>query len=143
MNKLNNSIILILISISISCSNDYVYDSIPAKISSFVTHYWPNNAISSFNDNITEYSLDIKNSFKINFDKKYNWISIDGQGEKIPQVFLFDQLPPLLYAYLEETENLYSVYRITRNDAYYQLQLFDSMIYYYIDEGIVSAKAPF
>lgn len=69
------------------------------------------------------------------FDSSYAWSSIDGEGATLPQVLLFDELPPALYQYLEETESLNSVYRLDRDARQYEVGLFDSALTYTIATG--------
>lgn len=69
------------------------------------------------------------------FDSSYSWTTIDGEGATLPQVLLFDELPPALYEYLESTENLTSVYRLDRNSRQYDVGLFDTALTYTIATG--------
>lgn len=48
----------------------------------------------------------------------------------LPQVLLFDQLPPALYKYLEETENLGNVFSLERNRSTYTVVLLDETLSY-------------
>ncbi len=53
---------------------------------------------------------------------------------------LFDQLPPKLYDYLQETEQLNSVFSMERDKDYYTLTLLDSMLRYTIATGAMTMR---
>jgi hypothetical protein len=48
----------------------------------------------------------------------------------LPQVLLFDRLPPSLYSYLEETENLGNVFSIERDRTTYTVVLLNETLSY-------------
>jgi len=118
-----------------SCSSNDLYDEMPTAVNMFISHYYPNSALASFSVTKTGYVAVIKNGPGITFNKDCSWTSIDGYGSVVPQVFLFDEVPPALYKYLQETEQLNSVFVITRDSKTYRLQLLDSALTYDIDTG--------
>ena len=56
----------------------------------------------------------------------------------LPQVLLFDQLPPKLYNYIQETEQLNGVFSLERNKDYYLVTLMDTTLKYVIESGELS-----
>ena len=56
----------------------------------------------------------------------------------LPQVMLFDQLPPRLYAYLQDSQQLDSVFGMERDSKRYVLTLLDSTLTYDISTGDAS-----
>ncbi len=64
------------------------------------------------------------------FDHECEWEAINGYGMPLPQVLLFDQLPPALYKYLEETDDVGSVFSIERDRTSYTVVLLDSTLIY-------------
>lgn len=131
------SIILLIMSISLALSScsDSKWGDLPSSIANFVTEYFPYSSVESYSENKGEYYVKIKNGPSLIFDSSYNWASIDGEGATLPQVLLFDELPPALYKYLEETESLNSVYRLDRDARQYEVGLFDTALTYIIATG--------
>ncbi len=67
----------------------------------------------------------------LTFGENYGWTAIDGYGMPLPQVMLFDQLPPRLYAYLQDSQQqLDSVFGMERDSKRYVLTLLDSTLTY-------------
>ncbi len=71
------------------------------------------------------------------FNSNMDWIEVNGLGETLTQYFLFDQMPPAVYEYLQETENLSNVYAVTRDVFEYNVSLFDSVLTYQISSSII------
>lgn len=86
-----------------ACDSDDV-DGVPSEIGRFVSHYWPGTAISSCEKTMGGYAVRVKNGPSLVFNSAYKWISISGNGQSLPAVLLFDQLPPALYEYLQDME---------------------------------------
>ncbi|MDE6120487.1 MAG: hypothetical protein K2F63_01710, partial [Muribaculaceae bacterium] len=60
-----------------------------------------------------------------------------------PQVLLFDQLPPKMYMYIQETEQLNAVFAITRDPDVYTASLLDDTLTYRIkDESLTLRDDP-
>ncbi len=118
-----------------SCSKNDVYEDVPTSINQFLSHYFPNSVLESFSSTSSGYVAIIKDGPGITFDKDNQWTSINGYGSPVPQVFLFDELPQTLYDYLEATENLDSVFIISRDSKQYKLQLLSSTLTYDIATG--------
>lgn len=129
--------ILIIISIIMpltGCS-DGKWGDLPSSIANFVSEYFPSSSVESYSENNGQYYVKIKNGPSIKFDGTYAWCSIDGEGATLPQVLLFDELPPALYQYLEGTESLNSVYELNRDARQYEVGLFDTALTYTIATG--------
>lgn len=112
------------------CKDSEPWNELPDKISNFVTQYFPNTGIESFSESTTTYHVRMSNGPGLTFNKDCEWEAINGYGMPLPQVLLFDQLPPALYKYLEETENLGNVFSLERNKATYNVVLLNSTLTY-------------
>lgn len=64
------------------------------------------------------------------FGPDQEWEAINGYGERLPQVLMFDQLPPALFAYLQETENMNDVFAMERDAGIYTVTVLNSTITY-------------
>lgn len=117
-----------------SCS-DSKWGDLPSSIANFISEYFPSSSVESYSENNGQYYVKIKNGPSIKFDSSCAWCSIDGEGAALPQVLLFDELPPALYQYLEETESLNSVYELDRDALQYEVGLFDTALTYTISTG--------
>lgn len=126
---------IITIIIPLAACTDSKWGDLPSSIANFVTEYFPSTAVESYSENNGQYYVKIKNGPSMIFDNSYAWSSIDGEGATLPQVLLFDELPPALYQYLEETESLNSVYRLDRDARQYEVGLFDTALTYIIATG--------
>ena len=114
-----------------SCSdNDDVWNSIPKEITEIINQYFPFSQAESCTETPTGWHIRLKNGPGMTFDKDYSWQSVNGYGMPLPQVLLFDQLPPQLYKYLEETSNLNDVFSMERTRGYYTLMLLDATVNY-------------
>lgn len=120
-----------------ACSSS-VWDEVPAPITSFIEQYYPGSGVSSYDQSDTDYRVKITNGATLVFDSDYNWISIDGNGVRLPGVLIYNQLPPALYNYLQGIEQQTSVYRMSRDSHYYKLTMENTVITYEIETGKVS-----
>lgn len=105
------------------CSGNDAYDEMPRKVQFFISQYWPNSEMASYNTTATGSVARIFHGATITFDTDGEWTSVDGNGVTLPPTFLFDQLPQPLYEHLEATENTSSVYAATRNAPVYTVRL--------------------
>ncbi len=119
-----------LAAIMVGCSDNNVYDDVPTPISKFLAHYYPNSALESFTATGTSYRAVIKNGPTLTFNTSCQWTDINGNGEPLPEVFLFNEVPPALYAYVQETENLNSVYAASRDGDTYTLTFLSTAVTY-------------
>ena len=116
-----------------SCKDDQPWDELPTEIAQFITQYFPNSAIDNYTETGSTYHVRITNGPGITFDKNYSWETINGYGMPLPEVLLFDQLPPALYKYLEETTNLSDVFTLERNPRTYTVVLLETTLTYTIE----------
>lgn len=123
-----------------NCSHSELWNEMPSDIASFVSHYFPNSELNSYSHSGNTYHVRIDDGPGLTFGANYAWIAIDGYGMPMPQVLLFDQLPPKLYDYLQETEQLNSVFSMERDKDYYTLTLLDSMLRYTIATGAMTMR---
>ncbi len=138
MNKVVSLILAIVAVIAASCSHSDLYDGMPRQIQSFISQYYPNSQLSTFTSTETAYNVGIKDGPSIVFDTSCNWTYINGNGSQLPQVLMFNDLPPKLYSYLEETENTKDVYEASRDAKEYTLILLDYTLHYNIADGEIT-----
>lgn len=123
-------VITMLMTVFSACKDSEPWDELPEKISNFITQYFPNMGLDSFSESTTTYQVRMSNGPGMTFDKDCQWEAINGYGMPLPQVLLFDQLPPALYKYLEETENLGNVFSLERDSTTYTVVLLNSTLSY-------------
>lgn len=139
------SILLLITGLTIiySCSSDDEWNEMPSPVAQFVAHYFPEQGISDFGESDGIYHVKMKNGAALSFSSDYEWISVNGYGGTLPQVFLFDQLPPALYEYIQESNMLNNVYSVTRDSHHYTVALLDSSLIYEIKTGkIIESPTP-
>lgn len=131
------TIILSLVIGATACSSSD-WDELPAPIATFVNEYFPAQEVSQYRQDGDTYHVKLHNSVALTFDARYSWTSVNGYGNTLPQMFLFDQMPPALYAYLQELSLTDQVYSVKRDSFTYNVSLLDSSVTYTIDTGIVT-----
>ncbi|MCC8113223.1 MAG: PepSY-like domain-containing protein [Bacteroidales bacterium] len=112
----------------------------PREIQSFISQYYPNTQLYSFTYTDTSYTVILKNGPTIVFDNNCKWTSINGNGSPLPQTLLFDDFPPILYNYLQETETTDQVFSVTRNSTKYVVELLNTTLTYVIATGELSSS---
>lgn len=123
-------IVLGMIMVLGACSSD-VSDELPTVVSRFVTQYFPGVGVKSYNElSDGGYVVQLSGGPTLRFDSEGKWIDIDGNGSRLPQVLMYDQLPPALYEYLQGTEQQSGVYDVKRDKYYYKLTMFDTVLTY-------------
>lgn len=140
MKALFTSIVLLLTATFglVSCGEDNDYaGEVPTPIQEFVSEYFPGESITGYSTNGSTYRVKLHNSAALSFDDSYKWISVLGYGNTLPEMFLFDQLPPALYSYIQEMDVVNGVYSVTRDSKDYTLTLLDSTVSYDISTGVV------
>lgn len=129
--------LLIVLMLVGACSNS-VWDELPSAISSFISEYFPGVGVSSFNEDDDYYYVKVRNGASLTFNKEYNWTEVDGNGVALPDVFMYDQLPPDLYNYLKGIEQQSDVYGVKRDKDFYKLTMHDTVITYDIKTGKIT-----
>lgn len=124
-----------------SCSEDNVYSSLPDPISKFVAQYYPGAGVSDFTNKNGVYTVEVSNGPTITFNKDYSWTSLDANGNTVPDEFLYDQLPPALYEYLQSTQATHSVYSVSRDTRQYVVRLLDSSLTYDIATAQITGSS--
>ena len=130
-----------LVAMISSCKEDRLWDELPVDISHFISQYFPNSSIENYTASPTTYHVRITNDPGLTFDKDCNWEAINGYGLPLPEVLVFDQVPPALYKYLEETESLGSVFSLERDARTYTVVLLDSTLTYNISTQEISGDS--
>lgn len=124
------------------CDDDESWDNLPTPISNFISQYFPGVGVSDYDVTDDTYHVKIKNGPGMTFDKTYKWISINGYGEHLPQVLMFDQLPPAMYEYIQGNGLLDGVMSMERNSRRYTLVALDTTVYYDIETGRITEGEP-
>ena len=119
-----------LTAVMTACRDNEPWGELPEEISEFINQYFPNSGIEDFSESATTYHVRIISGPGLTFGKDCKWEAISGYGMPLPQVLLFDQLPPALYNYLDETENLDNVFGLERDRAHYPVVLLADTLTY-------------
>lgn len=120
-----------------ACSND-AWDELPSPITNFISHYFPGSGVKSYSEHDGVYNVQVNNGASMTFDSEYQWTEIDGNGSKLPEVMMYDQLPPALFSYLQGTEQQDGVYGMKRDKKVYKLTMLDTVLTYNIQTGAVT-----
>lgn len=124
-----------------SCSsNDEVYNSMPQDITKFLAQYYPNSKVESFTETDARYRLVLDDGPTMVFDKACLWEMVNGNGSVVVQNFLFNELPPELYEYLQSTDNLNQVFSMSRDSTDYTVVLLNQTLTYTISTGKITGK---
>lgn len=123
-----------------SCRQSEEWNEMPDNVADFVEHYFPTYEVSNFTKGTNSYHVRLDNGPGLTFDRNGDWVAIDGYGMPLPQVLLFDQLPPKMYGYLQETEVLNGVFSIERDAAAYSATLLESTLRYIIATGELTMR---
>lgn len=121
-------IIFTLITVTFGCKTSE--GELPESIERFMQNYFASEVYNAKETADGGYRVEINNGATLTFNSDYAWTDINGNGVPLGGMLLDDILPEKLYDYLEETENLSSVYRITRNifENKYIVYLLDSEV---------------
>ena len=133
------SIVMLVVLFTLpACDHSELWDSLPEKITEFINQYFPNSELQSAGESSDIYHVRIADGPGMTFDSEGEWLAVDGYGMPLPQVLLFDQLPPAVYDYLQASEQLNSVFSISRDKGNYTVTLLNNNIYYDTDTGKLS-----
>lgn len=124
-----------------ACSHSDLWDELPQKVTNFINQYFPNSELQSVGTSTAGVTVRIDNGPGMSFDTDSEWTDINGYGMPLPQVLLYDQVPEKLYGYLQETENLGSVFQLSRKDKIYTVRLLSSSLTFDTATGSLSGTA--
>ncbi len=127
---------LALAATACSDSSNNVWDDLPEGISEFIAMYFPEQGVSKYVESDGEYYVTLKDGPEIIFNSERQWIAMDGRGATLPTMFIFDQMPSPLYAYLQNAEAVDKVYKATRDASGYVLTLANETVTYSYADGI-------
>lgn len=125
-----------------SCSHADLWDSIPQKVENFINQYFPNSELQSVGNTTAGTTVRIDDGPGLTFDADGNWTDINGYGMPLPSVLLYDQLPGPFYNYLQETQNLGSVFQLARKDKIYKARLLNTTVTYNETNGQLTGSTP-
>ena len=128
-NTLNFFALMAIIIMMAACNND-AWDELPRPIASFISEYFPFGEVESYRTGDNGSVVQIKNGATLMFDTSYERTDINGNGVPLPQNFLYDKLPDILYRYVESIEMTGSVYRVINESYRIILDFHDSQIEY-------------
>lgn len=131
---------LMVIVLLMGACNNNVWDELPSPIVKFVSEYFPFGEVSSYKVTESGSEVNIKNGATLKFNKDYEWVDVNGNGQELPQQFIYDKLPPVLFNYIQEMEADHSVYRVVRLANIIKVYLLDSDIEY--DESTQTITYP-
>lgn len=134
--ELSTLAILLLL---IACSSS-VWDELPSQISTFISTYYPMSGISKFSETDDQYQVTIKNGATIVFDSNYEWVSINGNGVPLPEIFVTNKLPQKLVTYLTELEETTQVYAAQNDPRTVILTMLNYKISYIKETGEISQQ---
>lgn len=120
-----------------ACSNE-AWDELPSPIANFISQYFPGNGVKGFNEYEGTYKVTVNNGVGLTFDSDYQWTEIDGNGSALPEVLIYDQMPPELFTYLQATAQQSEVYGVKRDRKFYKLTMLDTVLTYDIHTGKVT-----
>ena len=112
-----------------ACSSN-AWDELPSPIVSFVDEYFPFGEVESYTSTKDGSVVQIKKGATLTFNNDYDWVDINGNGQTLPQNFLYNKLPPVLYDYIESIEHVGDVYRVSRSGKMISVEFHDSNIEY-------------
>lgn len=141
MKKISSLLTLIILGAIIllgACSSD-ASEELPSAVSQFTTQYFPGLGVKTYNE-LSDGGcvVELSGGPTLRFDSDYKWVDINGNGSKLPQVLMYDQLPPDLYDYLQATEQQADVYVVKRDRYFYKLTMLDTVLTYNISTGKVT-----
>ena len=123
------------------CSDD-TFNDLPTPLAKFVEQYFPGSGVSEYTVSADVYHVKLKDGPGMTFDREYKRLTINGYGETLPQVLLFDQLPPAMYEYIQGNGLLQNAMSMERTSKTYTLVLLDTTVYYDIETGKITEGTP-
>ncbi len=112
-----------------SCEST-AWNELTPDVSTFVQRYFPSADVASFNTLSTGSVVQIRNGATITFNSDNVWTDVNGNGNVLPTMFITDELPEALVDYLEESEAVTKVFRVTRDADICTVELHDTSVEY-------------
>lgn len=132
---------ILVMTTSVSCSHNSDWVELPLPIAEFVSRYFPGQGVEDYGQTNDVYHVRLRNSAALSFNANYSWITVNGYGGTLPEMFLFDQLPPALYEYIQGISRLNFVYSVHRDKTTYSVNMLDNAVVYNIRTGRISEVA--
>lgn len=112
-----------------------------ANISRFMSEYFPNRPYTMTGHSDSGVITRVSSGPSVSFDTAGHWISMVGYGATLPQMFLFDQLPPDLYEYIQGLNAVGEVYSVIVDRGLYTVDMLDTSVTYDNSTGTISQPA--
>ncbi len=135
--KLNIVFLVAFFTMMFSGCSDSEITQLPGRIQTFITTYFPDGYISSVSETSSGYVAQIRDGATLTFDKDCAWTDVNGNGEVLPEVFVYDQLPQKFYVYLHSLEEAGGIYRVARDAGQVKVWLKNTNITYDVSTGEV------
>lgn len=119
-----------VMTVTAGCNSNSTWDELPSEISQFISRYFPEQGVSDFGESDGIYHVKIRGGAALSFNREYQWTTINGYGSTLPQMLLFDQLPPALYEYIQSLGALEQVYSLHRDPSSISVSLLSSTLTY-------------
>ena len=118
-------------------------DKTEAYISKFMSDYFPARAYTTAELTPESCIIRVKNGPSVTFTPSGQWTSVVGYGATLPQIFLFDQLPPDLYEYIQGLEAVDKVYSVVVDNGQYSVIMLDTSVVYDRATGTITQPSNF
>ncbi|WP_289856891.1 hypothetical protein [uncultured Muribaculum sp.] len=133
VDKLKASVLVVAMVLFMACSHS-LWDDLPQPISMFITTYYPNSSISSFDETDNGYKVVVKSGPTMYFDSDYKWTEVNGNGVPLPSIFIYNELPRI-YDFLLERDEAAGVFKVENNPRSVILTLADRAWEYIKENG--------
>ena len=130
--------LMVMVVIMGACNNDDAYDELPDSVAKFVSEYYPFTDVSSYDMKGGNYVVNMKNGATLVFDSSLAWVEVNGNGDLVPETFLYNCLPEALYDYLSEMTLTQGIYKVVRNADNITVYTVDTYIRYDIASGQIN-----
>lgn len=141
MNRTTTRILLPLLLLALvgigACSSE-AWEELPSPIAAFISQYYPGSGIKSYTENDNGSVVKVNNGATLKFDKENEWTEIDGNGVKLPEVMMYNLLPPALFDFLQSTSQQSEVYAMSRDRKFYKLTMQDTVITFNIQTSAIT-----
>lgn len=121
-----------------SSHDEEAYNAMPDKVKQFVARYFPGYGVESYTASTNVVHVRLDNGPGITFDKDLNLEGVNGYGSTLPQVLLFDMLPPALFEYLQTNDELNEVFAMTFTARDVTLELLSSRVTYDVSDAKIT-----